>query len=402
MSALARAEAGDPRAVAAPVRRGPVMALLAVALAGFAGGFWGVDAWIGWLDARGQQDAGSDYYLRDEQLGWVPRPHFENPEFETVLDGHGLRNPEIPPDAPADELRVAGFGASRVYGAAGVLQSNVWAARLDREFADEPPGRGTRFLNGGVMGYSTVQACRRAIRLLPELDLDLVFVLVSPGPQSMLDPSSSRNWVRSGGELVRRDVVEGWPEALHPVAVALHELLLHSSLYTRKRARIALGNEDREDGVQRWMLSRADPGPEASAMLERTYDELRALGEAARAQGVELRVLVFPEQNQDDPERWEAFCRDNAARGAPPPGTPRSEPTEVLLERCRAMGLETWDFSAEADRLGADGARLLADDGRHWSDEGHAVVAEGLARRLRDGLLDELAARRERNPRGRP
>jgi hypothetical protein len=380
------------------VARGPIFRLLSLALIGFLPGFWAVDVWIGRLDARGQVDADSEYYLRDEQLGWVPRPHFENPEFETVLDSHGMRNPEIPADAPADEVRIAGFGASRVYGAAGVLQSNTWAARLDREF-ERAPGPRVRFLNGGVMAYSTVQASRRAIRVLPEIEPDLVFVLVSPGAQSMLDPSATRNWVRSGGRLVRRDVVEGWPEFMHPLLVGLHELMLHSSLYTRHRSKIALGNEDRDQSLQRWVLSRSETSAAAEAMMERTFEELAALGAAAAERGIEFRVLVFPEQMQDDPERWEAYCRNNAARGAPPVGTPRGEPTEVLLERCAALGLATWDFSEEVDRLGADRARLLVHDSRHWSGDGHAVVAEGIARRLRAGLLDQLVEHRRQTPR---
>jgi hypothetical protein len=387
-----------PAGPAQEVARGPIFWLISLALVGFLPGFAAVDVWIGRLDARGQVDADSEYYVLDEQLGWVPCPHFENPEFETVLDSRGMRNPEIPGDAPADEVRIAGFGASRVYGAAGVLQSDTWAARLDREFEGELDAH-VRFLNGGVMAYSTVQASRRAIRVLPEIEADLVFVLVSPGAQSMLDPSATRNWVRSGGRLVRRDVIEGWPEALHPLLVGLHELLLHSSLYTRHRSKIALGNEDREQSLQRWMLSRSETGIAAGPMLERTFDELAALGAAAAEQGVELRILVFPEQMQDDPERWEAYCRNNASRGAPSVGTPRSEPTEVLLERCAELGLETWDFTEEVDLLGVDRERLLAGDTRHWSGEGHAVFAEGVARRLRDGLLDELVQRRKQNPR---
>jgi hypothetical protein len=377
------------------VERGPIFRLLLAVFLGFVPGFYLVDRWVGWLDARGRADAGSDYYLADEQLGWVPRPHFENPEFETVLDGRGLRNPELPAVKAAGELRIAGFGASQIYGAAGVLQSEIWSARLERELAAE----GVRCVNGGVMGYSTLQACRRAIRLLPELDLDLVFVLVSPGPQSMLDPSSSRNWVRSGVNLVRRDVVEGWPAWAHPALIAWHELLLHSNLYERQRAKLALGNEDREASLQRWILSRAEPAPEVAAMLAQTFGELAALARAAEEHGVVFRVLVFPEQEEDDPRRWEAYCRNNAAHGAPPPGTPRREPCEVLIERCEALGLETWDFFEVADRLGSDRARLLAEDGRHWSSEGHAVVAAALAERLRGGLLDELSRRRARPPR---
>jgi hypothetical protein len=175
--------------------------------------------------------------------------------------------------------------------------------------------------------------------------------------------------------------------------VAWDELLLRSNLYERQRAKRALGNEDREASIQRWVLSRAEPSAAVAGMLDQTFLELAALAAAAVEQGVVFRVLVFPEQEQDDPRRWEAYCRNNAPAGAPPPGTPRREPTEVLIERCRALGLEVWDFSEVADRLGADRAHLLAEDGRHWSSAGHAVVAQELARLLRAGTLGDLRAR---------
>ena len=401
------APADPASARSGPVRRGPVFGRLGLALVGFVIGFWWVDLWVGRLDARGQQDGDGDYYMRDERLGWVPRPHFENPEFGTLLDSRGMRNPELAADVPSDELRIAGFGASMLYGAAGVHQDDIWSARLDRAFAGGFAGHqgSVRFLNGGVMGYSAVQASRRAIELLPELEPDLVFVLVSPGPQSLLDPSAARNWVRSSGRLVRRDVVEGWPELLHPALIELHELMTCSSIYTRHKAKLDLGNEDREASVQRWVLSRDPDDAATAAMVARTFEELAALGAAASEAGVALRVMVFPEQAQASELAWERFCRNNAARGAPPVGTPRTEPTEVLLERSRAVGLACWDFTPEVEALGAGRARLLAEDGRHWTADGHAVVAEGLARRLREGLLDELLERRRgrtrRTPAGR-
>lgn len=383
------------------VARGPIYRLLLRVLLGFVPGLVAVDLWVGWLD-RAQTDTAeeSEYYLRDEQLGWRPRPHFSSAEFETSLDRWGMRNPDIPSGADPTEVRILGVGASRLYGA-GCVQSQIWSTLLEEELSRGPLAGRVRIFNGAVMGYSAVQSSRRAIALLPEVEPDLVFVVVSPGAQLLLDPSAARQWLRmEDGELVRSDIVDGWPEPLWPVAVALHEALLSSALYTRHMAKFQIENEDRPERIQRWVLTRAQDTGLVADMLARTFDELAALRDAVAAVGAELRLLVMPEHYQDAARHWRGYCAENQAMGAPPLGTPRNEPTDVLAEMCQALGLEVWRFDEEIERIGADRKTFLAEDERHWSPVGHRVIANGLRRRLIEGgLIERLAQRRAQNHR---
>jgi hypothetical protein len=388
-----------------PVRRGPMLRALLVVFCGVLFGFAAVDQYIVSWDSDQGADGGDSGILRHEQLGWVARPHFENPKLETRLDRFGLRNPEIPDDAPATEVRIAGFGASRTYGAGGALQPWCWNYQLQEWLAPllEPDAR---VLNGGVMAYSGLQACRRAAALLEALEPDLVFVVISPGAQLLLDPSAARNWVRFGEraeQLVPADVVAAWPDALVPLVARIHQgLNAVSGIYRRHRAKFQ-ANDKRDEGLQRWMISRAPRSATVEAMLEATLDEAQALAARCAERGVELRIVVLPEISQDAERAWNEFLVRNQPLGAPPLGTPRAEPTDVLAELLEARGVRTWNFFDEVDRMGTDRARYIMDDNFHWSFDGHAVFGRGLLSRLRgEGLLEELAARRAAHPRARP
>lgn len=383
------------------VERTPVLARLLVVLAGVLVGLAVVDQIVVAWDADQEGDEEIRPIIAHEQIGWVNRPYYENPELRTQLDRFGLRNPDIPADAPLDEVRILGLGASRIYGAGGALQPWCWNYALEEILA----GRGVRVLNGGVSGYSTLQACRRAAALLDAVEPDLVFVVASTGAQMMLDPSSARNWVRFGDEpdqLVPADVVAAWPEFLVPAVVRVHRILTaNSGIYRRHRARFQ-ANGNRVGEVQRWVVSRAERSAVAEEMLTATLDEVEALGVLCAERGIELRMLVLPEISQDSEPAWRTFLRRNQQSGAPPVGTPRDEPTTVLEELLRARGLETWNFFDEVDRMGVDRKRFIMGDNFHWSEAGHRVVAQGIAQRLReDGLLRRLIERRAAAPRAR-
>jgi lysophospholipase L1-like esterase len=384
-------------------RRRALVAVLTLLLSGLVGVYL-VDLGVAWWDRDQGADGGIRAIMRHEQLGWVGRPHFENPEFGTTLDRFGLRNPEIPADAPREELRIAGFGASRIYGAGGALQEWCWNYALEEglaRVADVP----VRVLNGGVMGYSALQACRRAALMLDSLEPDLVFVAVSPRAQLLLDPSAARNWVRFGDEpdaLVPADVVEGWPEGLLPLVARGHRLLnATSAIYRRHRAKFQVGG-DRDVAIQQWILSRREDPPEVRAMLEATLREADALAGACRERGVELRFVVLAEVMQDSEPAWTEFLRANQQQGAPPLGTPRREPNEVLVELLEERGHRCWDLFDEVDRMGLDRARFIMGDNFHWSKPGHDVFARALWERIQaEGLVDELVRRRQERPRER-
>lgn len=388
----------------APVRRVAALVLLFWVFLGVAAGFAAFDYGVGIADSKQGADGGNRSIFTDERLGWLNRPHFENPAYQTRLDRFGLRSPEIPDDAPLDELRLAGFGASNVYGAGGALQPWCWNYKLETLVQGRVPA--ARVHNGGVMAYSALQSCRLAASLLEALEPDLVMVLVSPSAQLMLDPSSAARFVRVAdgpGGLVPQDVVAGWPGFLKlPVARTHRWLNEWSALYRRQRAKFQV-NDRRDTAIQRWMVSRAPRPAAVDAMYQRTLEEFSILAEACRERGVELRVGILVDLIQDSDKAWANFLRNNQLEGAPPLDTPRREPIEVLREDLEARGIVCWDFFEEADRMGQDRRAFLMPDDAHWNEAGHLVLARGIFKRLEaEGLLETLRQRRAAKPRTRP
>ena len=385
--------------------RGPVLRALGMVLVGVLLGFAAVDRAVALWDGDQGADGGEGGKLVHPLLGWIATPQFENDEFGTQLDRYGLRNPEIPDDAPPDELRIAGFGASRLYGAGGARQEHVWNYQLESMLA-ERTDPDARVLNGGVMAYSTLQACRRAALLLDALEPDLVFVIAAPGAQLMLDPSAARRWVRYGPgqqDYLPADLAQGKPPSLLPAVAALHRLGSDlSGIYRRHRAKFQ-SNEDRPAEMQRWTVSKALRSGPVDELLGNTLREAEALGELCRARGVELVMLVLPEVYMDSDRAWRGYLRANQRGGAPPVGTPRAEPTSQLEALLQERGLTTWNFFEEMTQMGLDREAHTMADGRHWSQLGHGIFARGVMRRLvQEGHLERLAERRRANPRRQP
>ena len=376
--------------------RGRVFAELGLVVLCAAIGFLAVDAVVAWID-REQAPADEKIYLRDPGLGFTNRPHFTNPL--THLDRYGLRNEEIPEDAPRDEVRILGLGASQTYGAGGALQEETWSYALEallqaRAAAGGPP---VRVLNGGVMGYSLLQSCRRGLALLPQVDPDLVLVFVDPGRQSLLSRSGALQWERVGEEYVPVDVLEGVPAALKPAAAWWHGLCNHSAIYRRYRTLVTEPGEA-DTGYGKFVLSRAEHPADVEALLQRGLDEARALVEAAAARGAQVRFVLYPATEMASAKIWTRFLRQQAGRGAPPAGTPRTEPLEVLAERLAAEGGTCWSLDPIVSAFEQQhDAFIYAND--HWKPVAHKAVAQGLERLIDRELLDALATSRQGRPR---
>jgi hypothetical protein len=379
-----------------PVARGPILRRVAILLGCFLIGLALFDRGVAWFDA--QRDLSkSQMLMADAELAWTNRPGFTNEN--SVISSLGLRSPEIPADAPRDEVRILGLGASRVFGAGegGPDMQHTWSAHLEQLCRAELGPR-WRVLNGGVIGYSAVQAARRGVRLLETVQPDLVLIFVSPGSQMLMDPSSARHYVHVGLHLLPSDIADATPGALLPAAAALHQTLTHSALYTRYRAK-ATDQGRRAEEIDKFVLSRAPRSTEVEAMLQRTWAELAALATACRERGVELRVVLVPEPYMDRDDRWQTYLRNNASAGAPPPHTPRREPLDVLSEEARRSDAAAWSLLPALNVIGSDRARYTCDKA-HWSDAGHRVVAAVLLDALRaDGLQTTLPRARASKPR---
>ena len=358
-------------------------------------GFAAVDLGVAWLD-REQQPADEGIYLRDPALGFTNRPHFTNPLSH--LDRYGLRNEEIPDDAPRDELRILGLGASQTYGAGGAAQEETWSYALEARLNEGRAGPPVRVLNGGVMGYSLLQSCRRGLALLPQVDPDLVLVFVDPGRQSLLSRSGALRWERVGEHYVPVDVLEGVPTPLRPAKAWWHRLWNHSAIYRRARTLVTEPGEA-DTGYGKFVLSRAAHPADVEVLLQRGLDEARALVEAAAARGAQVRFVVYPATEMASAKLWTRFLRQQAGRGAPPVGTPRTEPLQVLAERLAAEGGTCWSLDPIVSAFEQQhDAFIYPND--HWRPVAHTAVAQGLERLIEDeALLDTLAAARRARPR---
>jgi lysophospholipase L1-like esterase len=313
-----------------------------------------------------------------------------------------LRGRELPAVPPANEVRILGTGPSTTFGAGegGPDTDHTWAAALERGIAGQAGDAGdVVVLNGGVPGYSAIQAARRALVLIPELKPDLVLVFVSPGSQAMLDVSATRNFVRVGDDLVPADIAKDTPSFLLPAAAFGHRALSSSALYSRWRLQ-ATDNGYRPKEIDRFVVSRAPHRPVIDPLLDRTWPDLAALAAGCREAGVELRAVLVPEPYMDSDERWREYLVENAGLGAPPVGTPRKEPIDVLAEKLAALGIQSWSMFDAMSLIGSDHDTFTCSDGGHWTAAGHEVIALAMLQNLRrENLLETLRERRAAHPR---
>lgn len=377
----------------------PALARVALLILGLLIGLLIFDRALGWYDSS-KDLSQDDLLMRDPELAWTNRPGFTNERV--FINSVGLRGPELPAVPPANEIRILGTGPSTTFGAGegGPDTEHTWAAALERGIAALPGDQGdVKVLNGGVPGYSVTQAARRALHLIPIVKPDLVLVFVGPGSQAMLDVSATRNYVPVDGELVPADIVNDTPAVLLPAAILAHKAVSFSALYKRWRLK-ATDNGRRSDDIDRFVLSRAPRRPLLEPMLESTWDNLETLAAGCRKAGVELRAILVPEFFMDAEAPWRDHLAKNANMGAPPVGTPRREPIDVLAEKLKAMGIQSWSMFDALNMIGTDHERYCCPDGRHWSADGHEVVATAMLNALqRDGLLDTLRQRRAAKPR---
>lgn len=381
-------------------------------------GLWFADYLVGVYNAGKVGESDANAFMQDEQLGYVSRPGYvgvwrgrtpgepEPPPDAVRHNSLGLRSEEIPADAPPNEVRVLAVGASLAYGAGRNVQETIWNYQLQKLLDQKEAERGypVRVLNGAVQGYSTYQAAKRGLLLLPQVEPDIVLLFTRPGRQSMAAPSDAIESVRVGDLFVPVEVVEGWPRSLAPLPARVHRFLLdHSNLYERYRTNKKTQGAG-EELAPNFVLNRSDEWPVGTReRVDVTLDEYRTLMDACAARGIELRFVLNTEPEQQAPARWQRFLEVRQISGAPALGTPREEPSEVLRELVTGIGGQVWDLWDMNMRFGKQPEYYtnMQRDDDHWNGEGHLAVAIELYKRLAaDGFMDAVAKRRAAQPRG--
>lgn len=370
------------------------LTLIARSLAGLAFGLLCADALVGAFGGESGPQGNSSVMVLDAQLGWTNRPGFA--EGSVTTNALGLRSPEVPPGAPDTEVRIVVTGASNVFGLAEP-DEETWGPKLEALLAAEvaPP---PRVLNAGVQGYSIIQCCRRAARLIDLLDPDLVVVVVIPARQGLVDTSPAQAWTRVHGKLVPTDLVERWPASLRGLPAGAHRMLLSSHLYRRFRSGVQL-RAGVGPKLTEFVLTDAATPEVIARSLDDVRQEISELVAFAQERGVALRFAPAIGTRNSNPERWRTYLEDAAAKGAPPVGTPMTEPLEALARLVQEAGADTWDMGTTLFAIGSDWEENV-NDRLHWSPKGHRLVAMDWARKLLDtGLLARLSAERSASPR---
>lgn len=382
--------------------RGPVLRAFAVATIGVLIGVLLVDVGASRLDEAPAAEAGESLFLADQELGWTNRPDWSSEEFDVAINGRGLRGAPWPPEGVDVETlrrepRVLFCGASNVFGL-GAPSGETWQARLQAAGVGEATPR-ARFLNGGVQGYSLVQATRRATRLAVQFEPDIVIVEVFPGRQALVDSSPAAKWTRVGDEVVPTDVVEAWPESLRAVPATAHRLMMNSYFYRRARPKIQFGGAADNTTIE-FMLS-DDPIPASIAdSVEQARAELTALSGFCQERGIALRLALLIEPRFASDKHWPKYLEAAQERGAPPADTPKSEPPAAMLRWLEPTGADVWDMTETMYAIGAGWAEYVQAKNLHWSGAGHGLIAAELRERLlAEDLISSAAAARAASPR---
>lgn len=378
-------------------RRSTVFRMFAKAVVGVLVGALLVDLVVGWLDGSSAKETGRGVFQRDAELGWSNTPNYSG--GKETIDALGLRTPPIPSDAPTDEVRILLCGASNSYGLY-VQNEETWAYRLQESLVDEMQPA-PRILNGAVQGYSIIQSCRRAARLIGKVQPDLVLVLLMPSRQALMDGSPALQWTRVGQDLVPTDLLDGWPASLHSVPARIHKLSLHSNLYRRYRTATKFGASIGKD-VTFYVMSEEPPPEKLREPLAATMRELQGLIDYAALMEVEVRFILTLQTLGLNDEKWAAYIANPKHGGAPEMGTPKEEPIDALARWIEPLDADVWDFRDVMFEMGAAWKKYVMPANLHWSPAGHALMAEAIEARLRGGLLESLQEQRRQSPRTTP
>ncbi len=353
---------------------------------------------------RGQDELHNALHVEDERTLWRTAPNFRDEWVST--DSYGLRNPGLSRTADKRELRVLTLGDSRVFGARneGPTDEETWQVQLEGQLRTHAR-EGLRVLNGGVGGYSTMQACQHGLRLIEVIQPDLVLLVVSPGGRCLIDSSSAYANVLIGGQLVPRDLASRVPHRFMKPVMAAHRWLSdHSSLYAHYRAFV--GELDGGLGALResfMYCGDAEMRHDVAYFVERTFRAIDELNHAIERNHARLVVVVLHEYAGTNDARWSSFVAAHVGSVGPRLGTPRQKPIEALQERLRRNRIASWSILEFQQRISDDRQKYFAGRGQdqeHLSAIGSQLLAIELARQFESsGILRVLSKSRAEHPR---
>lgn len=329
----------------------------------------------------------SDYYRRDEQLGWVPNAnvhgsHVREGSFATTFSTNslGLRDREYPLRKPPGITRIVTIGDSFTWGF-GVDDDEVYPERLEALLPD------TEVINLGVTAYGLRQSIGYLQRVGMGLEPDMVILGLC---QNDVFVGRRQSFAQQSGRDSAETPPAGWFAQLKGFLrsnVALYGLLVDALNANRTLVRLGVRLGLKEPlGTFREMDPNIVTGlreypPELERAWRETLAEVRELADLLEARGVRLVVALVPALQSVDPAALERSLRYSSYE---PAAFEAARPYRRLMEFAAAEGLEMIDpldrFQAEF----AAGADLYLPREMHFSADGHRLFAEEIANYLRD------------------
>lgn len=228
---------------------------------------------------QNQQRRDPDAYAADPDLFWTLRPGARFFGMDDPINEHGYRGPALPADKPPGAFRLVTLGDSCTFGMEVPL-SETYPEVTRRLLRERSRAFRVEVLNGGVPGYTSLQALRSLRRDLARFAPDAVTLYVG--------------WNDINPALYLPDRDQGpWRIHAGPVRVLLERFRLYRDLTTL-------------------LYARAEPGPRVGE--EDFAANLEAIDAFCRERGIVLVLMTLPTTFWSHPYnvlvRWWTATRD--------------------------------------------------------------------------------------------
>jgi len=334
-------------------------------------------------------------FTRDPEIGVRLRPgasaRFKTSEFETdiVINASGVRDSEIGPKPPG-ERRIVVLGDSIVL-SVQVQADETFCARLQQRLNANraPAGASYRVINAGVQGYGPVEEFRFFEHVASRFEADIVLVTVYVGNDAM-EASDSGDAVLPRPASDQTAATPAPADATRPSRwpLGMRRLVRRSMLLqtVRLRAVTLLDRYSQVHPIDRalTMYLRTVP-PDMERGLAVTRECVRRIAESAAGQGARTGIVLVPARFQVADDNYENLKAIVAESGE---ALLRDAATDRFTAALSGLGLPMVD-TLPALRDASGRTRVFMRSTAHFTRDGHEVMADALARFLRDaGLLD--------------
>jgi hypothetical protein len=324
-----------------------------------------------------------ELFMPDDRTGYRLRPgastHFVTSEFtaDIAINDAGVRDEPIGPKA-ANERRIVVLGDSLVM-AVQVPLEQTFVKQLERRLNAAQPTLHYRVINAGVQGYGPVEELlfyqNVAARFQPDLIIDTLFVA-----NDASDALGSA-WRLSRDAPKARAVPQSRTEA---VTSKMRRLARSSMVYqiARQRWELAVERVGAHAPERPLRAYLREPSPDIDRGLDITRQCLLQLRDLAGPR-TRLALILMPARLQvDDADYGYLQARVAQAGGV----LVRDEATDRFKRALQPLGIPMLD-PLPVFRAALPGPDIFYQTTVHLTPHGHALVADALARFVRDQRL---------------